>query len=141
LQSGTRAPLRLEVLAEPLTVLRFPPDAEPPVWAWRAGSFGSVTRTADELSVVCATSHVPKMPLPTITAREDGWRALKVVGPFAFTEVGVLVQVAAPLAAAKISILAIATFDTDYVLVQETQLAHAVAELRTAGHAVRDTDA
>jgi hypothetical protein len=60
------------------------------------------------------------------------------VGPFAFTEVGVLLQVAAPLAAAGISILAMATFDTDYVLVQETRLAGAVAELRSAGHTVRD---
>ena len=132
-----REPLTLAVLAEPLSVLRFPADADVPEWALHAGSFASVTRTADELSVVCATARVPSTPSPAGTERDDGWRALKVVGPFAFTEVGVLLQVAAPLAAAGISILAMATFDTDYVLVQETQLARAVAELRAAGHTVR----
>src|SRR5215218_2539276 len=134
--SPARAPLTLDVLTERLSVFRFAPDADVPEWAVRAGSFGSVTRTADELSVVCATARLPSTPLPASTAREDGWRALKVVGPFAFTEVGVLLQVVAPLAAAGISVLAMATFDTDYVLVQETQLASAVAELRRAGHTV-----
>ena len=133
----TRAPLTLDVLAEPLSVVRFSADTPVPDWALHAGSFGSVTRTADELSIVCATAHVPSTPLAASVARDDGWRALKVVGPFAFTEVGVLLQVAAPLAAAGISILAMATFDTDYVLVQEPQLARAVAELRAAGHTVR----
>jgi hypothetical protein len=106
-------------------------------WALRASSFTSVTRTTDELSVVCATDRVPPLPADARVARADGWRALKVVGPFAFTEVGVLLQVAAPLAAAEIGILAMATFDTDYVLVQEAQLGRAVAALRAAGHTVR----
>jgi hypothetical protein len=127
----------LDVLAESLSVLRFSTDADVPEWALRGGAFGSVTRTADELSVVCATARVPSPP-PASVAREDGWRVLQVVGPFAFTEVGVLLQVAAPLAAARISILAMATFDTDYVLVQESQLARAIVQLRAAGHTVRD---
>ena len=134
-----RAPLTLDVLAEPLSVMRFSPDAVVPEWALRAGSFASVTRSADELSVVCAKAAAPTS-LPASTARDDGWRALKVVGPFAFTEVGVLLQVAAPLAAAGISILAMATFDTDYVLVQEAVLGRAIATLRAAGHTVRDTE-
>ena len=137
----TRASLTLDILAEPLSVLRFSADADVPEWSLRAGSFGSITRTADELSIVSATARVPSTPLPAQTVREDGWRALKVLGPFAFTEVGVLLQIAGPLAAAEISILAMATFDTDYVLVQETQLARAVAELRKAGHTVRGTEA
>jgi hypothetical protein len=136
-----REPLTVDVLAEPLSVLRFAAGADVPEWALRAGSFANVTRTADELSVVCATASVPAMSLPAHAMRDDGWRALKVVGPFAFTEVGVLLQVAAPLAAAAIGILAMATFDTDYVLVQETQLVRAIAELRAAGHTVRDTAA
>ena len=131
--------LTLDLLAESLSILRFAPDANVPEWALSRESFGSVTRSADELSIICATTCVPSTPLHASAAREDGWRALKVVGPFAFTEVGVLLQVAAPLAAAGISILALATFDTDYVLVQETQLASAIAALRSAGHTVRDT--
>ena len=136
-----RAPLTLALLTGSFSVLRFAADADVPEWTLRAGSFASVTRTADELSVVCATARVPSTPLPAQTVRADGWRALKVVGPFAFTEVGVLLQVAAPLAAAGISILAMATFDTDYVLVQETRLEHAVTVLRGAGHRVRDAKA
>jgi hypothetical protein len=134
-----RPPLVLDVLAEPLSVLKFPAETDVPSWAVRPGSFGSVTRTRDELSIVCATTRVPATPSSASTAREDGWRALMVVGPFAFTEVGVLLQVAAPLAAAGISILAMATFDTDYVLVQETKLGGAIAALRRAGHVVRDS--
>ena len=130
------SPLTLEILSASLSVCRFAPDAAVPEWALGAGTFGNVTRTSDELSIVCATARVSAAP--ATSSREDGWRALKVIGPFAFSEVGVLVQVAVPLAAAGISILAMATFDTDYVLVQETRLADAVAELRRAGHVVRD---
>jgi hypothetical protein len=132
-----RGPLTLDVLAEALTVLRFAADATVPAWALHGGSFGNVTRTAHELSVVCATARVPPGSLPADARREDGWRAIELVGPFAFTEVGVLLQVAAPLAAVGVSILAMATFDTDYVLVQQTRLASAVAALRRAGHTVR----
>ena len=130
-------PLRIEVLAEPLSVCRLAASAEVPEWATAAASFCSVTRTADELSVISATAQVPSgASSAAIAAREDGWRALKLVGPFAFTEVGVLLRVAAPLAAAGVSVLPVATFDTDYVLVREAQLGSALAALRAAGHAV-----
>ena len=82
-----RAPLALEILDEPLSLFRFAADADVPEWALRAGAFGSVTRTADELSVVCATDRVTSAPLPAGTVREDGWRAIRFVGPFALTEV------------------------------------------------------
>jgi uncharacterized protein len=137
--SAMREPLTLDVLDEPLSVCRFAATAAVPGWVLEPGGFGNVTRTSDELSIVCATARVPSQP-PGISAREDGWRALKVIGPFAFSEVGVLVQVAVPLAAAGISILAMATFETDYVLVQETRLADAVAELRRAGHLVHERE-
>lgn len=128
------------MLPEPLTVCRLAADAAIPEWAAAAGSFCSVTRTADELSVICATERVPSnASAASNTARQDGWRALKLVGPFAFTEVGVLLRVAAPLAAAGVSILAVATFDTDYVLVREAQLTTALDALRATGHAVAHT--
>jgi hypothetical protein len=126
--------IAIEVLPEPLSICRLAADAALPEWAVGAGSFSSITRTADELSVICATAHVPSHASPI--TREDGWRALKLVGPFALTEVGVLLQIAAPLAAAGISMLPVATFDTDYVLVPEARLANALAELRQAGHSV-----
>jgi len=138
--SAVPAALSIEVLPEPLSVCRLTVGTAIPEWAAGAGSFCSVTRTDDELSVICATARVPADTSPAaaqaLTAREDGWRALKLVGPFAFSEVGVLLRIAAPLAAAGISILCVATFDTDYVLVSEARLTTALAALRAAGHAV-----
>lgn len=120
----------LTVLPDSLAMLRLPPDAPLPAWAMHSRFF-SLTRTSDELSVVCSAEHVPG-DLPA----EKGWRALKVKGPFALTEIGVLAALAAPLAAVKASLFAISTFDTDYLLVSEQQLPAAIAALRQAGHRV-----
>jgi uncharacterized protein len=95
------------------------------------GDFFSVTRTGDELSVVC-----PEEMVPDNERSEEGWRALKLEGPFEFSEVGVLASVAAPLAEARVGIFVVSTFDTDYVLVKEEQLESAVAALRGLGHVV-----
>ena len=116
-------------------MVRLAADAPLPSWA-TAGDFFSVTRTSDELSVVCLANQVPS----SFTA-EKGWRALKVQGPFAFSEVGVLAAFAVPLAHAKVSLFAISTFDTDYLLVGETKLDAAIAALRSAGHRVMSRNA
>ncbi len=109
-------------------MLRLAPDSPLPLWAIEE-EFFSVTRTSDELSIVCPSGRVPE----GVTA-ETGWRALKVKGPFALSEVGVLAALSPSLAAAKVSLFAISTFDTDYLLINETQLAAAIAALRNAGH-------
>jgi len=103
-----------------------------PAWATRA-SFFSVTRTEDELSVMC-----PEADVPEVVARERSWHALKLEGPFELSMVGILSSVAHPLAGAGASIFAVSTFDTDYVLVREEQLDLAVDALRKHGHKVRD---
>jgi hypothetical protein len=106
-------------------VCRLAADADVPA------AFFSVTRTPDELSVVCAEDLAPH------GARcEGGWRIFQVAGPLEFTLTGVLAAIAAPLANASVSIFAISTFDTDYVLVKEEKLARAVEALRGAGHRV-----
>ena len=122
--------LTLRVLPEPLAICRLAPDDPIPDWATRRAFF-SVTRTAAELSVVCPAAHVP-----TGVAVHREWRALEIRGQFDFSVVGVLLSVAAPLAAAGVSILPIATYDTDYVLVQQDQLTLAVEVLTAAGHVV-----
>jgi uncharacterized protein len=94
-------------------------------------SFFSATRTADELSVVCAEGLAPEGAL-----REEGWRILQVAGPLDFSLTGVLAAIATPLAAAGVSIFAISTFNTDYVLVKEENVAKAMEALRAAGHRV-----
>ncbi len=112
-ESTPNASLRLSVLEGRLAVCRLDPPAEIPAWATGAPFF-SVTRTPDELSIVCPEEHVP----PGITC-ERGWCALRFDGPFEFGLVGVLASVAVPLAQSEVSILAIATCDTD-----KTKVAH-----------------
>ena len=78
----------------------------------------------------------PEGSVPEDVRCEGGWRVLKLEGPFGFSEVGVLVSVAGPLAGAGVSVFAVSTYDTDYVLVKEEQLRPAVAALRGRGHEV-----
>ena len=125
------ATLRLSVLHDRLAVCRLEPSAEIPPWATGAPFF-CVTRTPEELSVVCPEERVPA----GITC-ESGWRALKLEGPFGFGLTGVLASVAAPLAESEVGILAIATYDTDYVLVKEEQLDPAIAALCERRYEVR----
>ena len=122
--------LTLSVLPAPLAIVRLEPAAPVPGWAW-SGDLCSVTRSAGELSVVCSEAAVP----PDAQAQR-GWRALKVEGPLDFSLTGVLAALAAPLADARISIFALSTYDTDYVLVRDADLARACEVLRGAGHVV-----
>ena len=99
-----------------------------PDWA-NSGAFVSVTRTADELSIVCLAQAVPAG-----VQSAGPWRCFKLRGPFPFTQTGVLASFLEPLAEAGIPILAVSTFDTDYVLVTEALFGAAVEVLRSAGH-------
>ncbi|MEM1054381.1 MAG: ACT domain-containing protein [Bacteroidota bacterium] len=122
--------LRLSVVPGTLAVCRLAPEA--PVEDWMgSGPLASITRTADELSVVCAEATVPQR-----VQAERGWRALRVEGPLEFSLTGVLASLAVPLAEAGISIFAISTFNTDWLLVQSVRLGEAVEALRDAGHEV-----
>jgi enamine deaminase RidA (YjgF/YER057c/UK114 family) len=118
--------MNLTVLPEPLSVCRLAATARVPSWALELHeSFVSVTRTPDELSIVCPDAAVP----PDVEA-ESGWRALQVPGPIPFDQIGVLAALANPLAAAGISLFAVSTYDTDYVLVKEADLERALAALQ-----------
>jgi hypothetical protein len=122
--------LTLDLLSDELAVCRLPVDAAVPNWAW-AGELTSITTTDDELSVVCGTE-----PVPDDVQHTAGWRALKVRGPLDFGLVGVLAGLSSTLADAGVSIFAISTYDTDYVLVRDEKLDTAVAALRAAGYFV-----
>lgn len=122
--------VQLDLLAGEFAVCRFPADAEsPPVPG--STSLYSVTRTAAELSVVCAAADAP-----TGGEVEAGWRAFGVRGPLAFELTGILAGLAQPLAAAGVSIFALSTYDTDYLLVRNNQLHAAVDALTGNGHTV-----
>jgi uncharacterized protein len=122
--------LTLILLPDRFAVCRLSGQDPVPAWAW-TGSLCSITRSAEELSIVCAQEAVPD----AVTAERD-WRALKVLGPLDFSLVGILARLTAPLAAAGISLFAISTYDTDYLLVKEERLAEAVAALQQAGFRV-----
>ena len=121
---------RLSILRGRFAVVRLPARAKLPKWA-SSGSFRSVTRTGNELSIVCRERSVPAG-----VRREDGFRCIEVEGPLEFDAVGVLAALTAPLARARVPILAVSTFDTDYLLLRESQLAAATRALRRAGHVV-----
>jgi uncharacterized protein len=123
--------LTISVLPDRLAVCRIDPRAAVPEWA-TGGSLCSVTRTRDELSIVC---HEEKVPPGVIS--EPGWRVFKLEGPFNFGLTGILRSVAVPLAEAGISIFTISTYDTDYVLVLEPKLEPAIKALSESGHLVR----
>lgn len=126
--SGRPAGQRLSVLPGRYAVCRLEPGAPVPSGVLDA-AFASVTRTSDELSVVC-----PEGLAPAGSRVEPGWRAIRLHGPFDFALTGILASVASPLAAAGIGIFALATFDTDFVLVKDADLARALEALRAAGH-------
>jgi hypothetical protein len=112
------------------TICRLNPDDAIPSWVNGSG-FWAMTHTADELSIVCEENWVPEG-----IKVEMGWRMFKVRGPLEFSQVGVLSALSGPLAQAKVSIFAISTFDTDYILVKEALLQQAVGALRQNGHIV-----
>jgi uncharacterized protein len=123
--------LRLTLEPGGLTVCRLPADDAIPGWAATAAAFVSITRTADELSIVCAEG----LP-PAGTRQEPGWRAFKVAGPLDFGLTGILASLLTPLARAGISVFVVNTYDTDYVLVQAARVVEAAAAWRAAGHTV-----
>ena len=122
--------LTLSVLPGSYAICRLGPDAPVPDWAHDA-QFRSITRTQDELSIVCSGANVPG----DIRA-DHGWRIIKVSGPLNLSQVGVLSALSKPLADAGISVFAVSTFDTDYLLVKTDALERALSVLSARGHRV-----
>jgi hypothetical protein len=113
-------------------ICKLSPGEKVPDWA-ATGPFASITRTAEELSVVCLQESVPDG-----VRHDSGWRCLRVAGTFDFAMVGLLASLLQPLAEAGIAVFAVSTFDTDYLLVKQHQFDGAAAALRRAGHTVLD---
>jgi hypothetical protein len=123
-----RTNLTLSLLPDNYSICRLEPAADIPPWAL-AGNFFSITRTEEELSLVCSQEVVPDGVLC-----EKGWRCIMVVGPLDFSLTGILASLTASLAEVGISVFAISTFDTDYLLVKADNLKRAVLKLQEAGH-------
>ena len=127
-----RALLTLTVLPGRYAISKLDSKTEVPLWA-HEGQFVSITRTSAELSIVCPEDSVPA----GITCA-PGWRVLKCEGPLDWALTGIVASLAEPLANAGVAIFPIATHDTEYLLVREPQLEHAVQALTSYGHAIRD---
>lgn len=121
----------LSVLSETLAICRLEKDAPIPGWAL-AASFVSITRTADEISIVA-----PEGDIPAGTKCVRGWSCLKLEGTFDLSSIGVLASLTAPLAHEGISVLALSTFETDYLLVKAEDLEQAIRVLLEAGYQIR----
>ena len=132
--------LTLAVLPELFAVCRLDPHQPIPTWATQGRVF-SLTRASDELSIVCPQQNVPAQGLGPGAKVERGWRAFQFEGPLDFSLSGVLSAVTVPLADAGISIFAISTYNTDYVLVREGQLEAAITALSAKGHSIHRAQA
>jgi len=125
--------LELDVLPGAYAICRWPAGDALPDWV-NQGGFVSVTRTPTEISAVCAAEAVPAGAVC-----EGPWRIFAVRGPLDFGLTGVMASMASPLAEAAISLFAVSTYDTDYVLVRAGDLDRAVEALRSARHRVFET--
>ena len=118
--------------AERLAVCRLDPSAALPDWLPGVRGFVSVTRTTDELSIICREELVP-----ADVRCERGFTLLKVEDPLPFDAVGIIARLATVLAAAQISLIPVGTFDTDYILIRVVDAERAIDALRREGYAVR----
>jgi hypothetical protein len=124
---------RFRLLPGDYCIAKLPPGAEVPPPQGET-PFHSVTRTGEETSVICETRLAP-----TGAKLSPGWKGISLIGPFPFEETGVLASVMSPVAKAGISVMAIATYDTDYLFVPSSEMEMAVKALVLAGHLLENS--
>lgn len=123
--------MKLHCILGSYAIVRLKADEAIPTWAFSSGLFSSITRTREELSIVCDQSFVPSECL-----FESERRLVKVDGPLDFALTGILSTLLHPLAAAKISVFTVSTFDTDYILIHQEKLTAALAIWKSDGHQI-----
>lgn len=144
--------LTLQVMSKTrLAVLRLPSSHPIPSWILTSASannsdkshFLSITQTRDELSLVCPESIVPSQDDDDNSKdliMEKGWVSFKVQGPLDFAWTGILAGLATPLAEQGVSIFAISTYDTDYILVKQEMMDKTAQVFKDLGHFVVQED-
>jgi hypothetical protein len=120
----------LNVVAGIFAVCRLEADAPIPPWAIEC-EFFSITRTGEELSIV-----IPEDTVPDGVVAERGWGCLRAAGNVPFSTIGVLASLTATLAASGVSVFALSTFNTDYLLMKQSEMSTALAALRKGGHVI-----
>ena len=124
--------LTMKLLKEHFGVCRLGKDEIIPEWL-KNSEFYSITKTAEELSIVCSQNCIP-----SDIKCENNWRSLKVEGPLDFSLIGIMSSISTILAQEKISIFAISTYDTDYILVKDNDIANAVNALSSENYEILD---
>ncbi|MGE5108708.1 MAG: ACT domain-containing protein [Sphingobacteriales bacterium] len=122
--------LRFVVLPGTYSLCRLSPIEKIPGWIFNS-SFYTVSKTPDELSVVCETEFVP-----ADIKKNTGWKMLRIDAVLDLSLTGITAKFSAPLAEAGVNLCVIATYDTDYVMIQEEKLAIARTALNNAGFIV-----
>ena len=122
--------IQMKILMGEFSVCKLPPASPIPEWATQGGAFSTLSLTDKEVSITVLSERIPK-DFPGEIQGE--WRCMEVQGPLDFSLTGILSQIALPLANEKISIFAISTYDTDYVMVKEGLLKSAKASLKNQG--------
>ena len=125
--------LTIVIYEKMYAVCQLQPDATVPTWA-EGAEFVSITRTAAELSIVCQQDM-----LPGDVRAEKNRRLMRIEGKLGFELTGVLASVTAPLSKAELSIFAMSTYDTDYLLIADEDLQKATEMLEAAGHTIRQS--
>lgn len=121
-------PLKLHILPGYYAIARLAPDQPFPEWADGPG-FVSISRSEDELSIVCLQARVPAGQ-----QRSPDWACLKLAGPFAFDETGIIAAAIDPLSAAGLGVFVVSTYDGDHLLLKQADLEQARSLLTAAGH-------
>jgi len=119
---------KLKVLNPEFSIYKLHPDNKIPA-NLLADEFCWIGRTDEELSIVCKSSTVIKSEI-----KDDGWACIKIMGPLDFSEIGILANISTLLAKAQISIFALSTYDTDYILVKSEQVKKAISALALGGY-------
>ena len=119
----------LEVLQSGLAIVKLDPDDSVPQWV--KGEFVAITKTAAELSIVCAEDGIPDY-----VVAERGWTGFRLAGPLAFDQVGVIAAITTPLDAAEVPVFVVSTYDTDYLLIKSDHLESASDALKASGHRI-----
>ncbi|MGM7683327.1 ACT domain-containing protein [Cytobacillus sp. Hm23] len=120
--------LKMKLLDGLYGVCRLDPTDKIPSWL-NTEEFFTITKTSDELSIICNTNSIPNGII-----YEKDWKIIKVEGPLDFSEIGILANISSTLATEKISIFAISTYDTDYILVQVAEIHNAIDALMKNGY-------
>jgi hypothetical protein len=123
-------PLPLSILPYKLAICRLEPGADLPDWFFHL-PFWSATFTGEEISII-----VPEENVPANCQSENHWSCLKVHGPLDFGLTGILASLTSPLAEAGIPVFALSTFETDYLMIKDSDLEETIAVLRNQGHQI-----